>query len=802
MLEPPEGMRVGRFGPFEVNLTTGELRKHGMRLRLQEQPFQVLALLLARSGKLVTREEIRERLWPSGTFVDFDNGLNTALSRLREVLGDSAEHPRYIETLARRGYRCMVPFEWVESASHDVLTADATGSLAGATPPIATGSALTGSSRPISEEPVRQPPQRTTRWRRLVLAGGTLAIVVLAAGTFFYFPRRPKLTEKDSVVLADFVNSTGDPVFDGSLREALAAKLDESPYFNVVSDAALKQTLRLMKQPVDAHLTPELAREVCQRGVSGAVLVGTISSIGNKYVLTLNAMNCVSGASLARIEADADGKDNILAALGKLASSMRGRLGETLASVEKFNSPVEQVTTGSLEALKAYALGRSAFGRTDFSACVPFFQRATTLDPNFAMAYAVLAAAYANLGEAALAQKNATKAFALHDRVSERERLYIDTHYYDLATGDFNKAAEVYLLWEKMYPRDANPWNNLGVLYRDMGQQQNAEQQLLGDLRLDPGDDNAFNTLGQVYRAEGRFEESRSVLQKAVTQMPSSPYYRSDLAVTAFAMNDRVEILRQVAWLNNNAHEDEALLLDASPGVLLGKLKESRRLTDRIISNAQQKRAIGWAVSAVAQQANAEALFGELQQARSYAERAISFQPDDPEPAAVQALALSGQLVRAERFLDELAKKHPDDTLLNGIEFPVARAILAMARHDAGRALTILEPVERYRLAPDSATYAGGYPPIHLYLRGLAYLQVKQGKEAAVEFQTILDHPGLYTFSPTYPLAELGLARARALQGDVDGARTAYKAFFTFWKDADPDIPVLIAAQAEYTNLH
>ena len=804
-----------RFEGFELDLRAGELRHQGGKtIRLAEQPFQILTMLLERPGEVVTREEIRMRLWANDTVVEFEHSISAAMNRLRLALGDSAESPRYIETLARRGYRWRTPVQWVKSTPLNLPTPLPASAPTGAGSPVANvdprgpatpvangpqasgvakGAAPAISTTSTPEEAAHELPQGTIKRRWSSIVGGTLVIVVIMVGTFFYFHRKPKLTEKDSVVLADFVNSTGDPVFDGSLREALATKLDESPYFNVVSDAAIQRTLRLMKQTTDTPLTPELAREVCQRGVSGAVLAGTISGIGNKYALTLNAMNCESGASLARIEADANGKDNVLTALDKLASSMRRRLGESLASVEKFNRPIEQVTTSSLEALQAYALGRSAFSKTDFSSCVPFFQRATMLDPNFAMAYAVLGAAYGNLGEGTLSRENATRAFALHDNASEREKLYIDTHYYDLATGDLNKAAEVYQLWQKIYPRDINPWNNLGVFYREMGQLENAEQQFLGLLRIESDFVQALSNLGDTYRMENRFEESKSILQKGVTAAPGASSLHADLGETVFAKNDRAGMQQQIEWLNANGHEDQALLLQASSEAFLGKLRESRMLVDRIISIARKRRANGQAASAAAQEANAEALLGDLQQGRTYAERAISFQPDDAEPGAAQALALSGQGSRAEMLFKQLVKKRPDDTLLNGIAFPVTGAILAMARNNPKQALTILEPVQQYRLAPDS---------IYLYVRGLAYLQVKQGKEAAVEFQTILDHRGLFSFSPTYPLAHLGLARSYALQGDTVKARVAYQDFLTLWKDADLDIPVLIAAKSEYAKLN
>jgi len=641
------------------------------------------------------------------------------------------------------------------------------------------------------------PLPATAATRRNLLVAGALLVLAIAATAFFYFHRAPKLTEKDSIVLADFVNTTGDAVFDGSLREALSAKLAESPFLNIVSDAAIRQTMKFMEQKSDARITAELARQVCTRTGSKSVLAGTISGIGNQYALTLDAVTCDSGTSLARAGADAEGKDKVLRALGKLASEMRSKLGESLGSIQKFNTPIEQATTGSLEALKAYSLGVIALTSGDDTRCVPLLQRAIALDPNFAMAYATLGTSYSNLRDNKLSREYASKAFALRDRVSEREKLYIDSHYYHFVAADLNKVAETYQLWEQTYPRDSVPWTNLGLIYGEFGQQENAIEQYLGALRVDPNNGIALEDLGDSYRMQGRFAEAQSVYEKGLVQFSGSPGFHTSLVINTFVQGDAAGMRSHLDWLAKRGLEQMSLTLEARAAEFSGQLEKSRRLLDQRFPIGQQKAPNGAAAMSLAQHASVEAFYGEIQQARAWAERAISLQPDDPPPAAIDALVLCGQLARAEKLLDQSAKAHPDDTLLNAIIFPATRANLALGRNDPQQALSILQPVQKYRLATDLP----GRTKHYLYFNGLAYLRAKQGKEAAAEFQTMLDQRGGHPFSPTYPLAALGLARARSLEGDTVGARTAYQNFLAMWKDADPDIPMLIAAKAAYAKL-
>jgi DNA-binding winged helix-turn-helix (wHTH) protein len=433
-------LHIVRFGVFEVDLRAGELRRQGLRIKLQEKPFQVLAMLLEHPRAVVTREELRERLWPGDTFVDFDHSLNIAVAKLREALGDSADTPRFVETLPRRGYRFLYPVE-----------------DSGATSPA---------------------PRHWLRPRWIAV----LALVLLAAGLvgslvyFFHSQRTQALSESDHVLLADVANTTRDPVFDDTLKQALAVKLEESPFLNVVPERKVQETLRLMNRAADAQVTDATALEVCQRQNTTALLESSIASLGKQYVITLHAVNCRTGDSLAREQAEADGKETVLGALGQAASRLRAKLGESLSSIEEFDTPIKEATTSSLEALKAYSLGRKTQRTIGDAEAIPFYQRALELDPNFAMAYAALAVSNANLGQASLAGAYARKAFQLHDRVSEREKFRIVAAYHGLALGDFETENQIYQLWMQSYPRDPVPtrtwvaitgvWDNIRKVWR------------------------------------------------------------------------------------------------------------------------------------------------------------------------------------------------------------------------------------------------------------------------------------------------------------------------------------------------
>jgi serine/threonine protein kinase/Flp pilus assembly protein TadD len=633
---------------------------------------------------------------------------------------------------------------------------------------------------------------------KLYAGAAVLLVAAAAVAAWFFLPRGPRLTGRDSVVLADFVNTTGDTVFDGSLREALAAELAESPHFNIVSEASVRQTLRLMEQKPDARLTPDLARRVCERDGSQVALDGAISAIGNQYALTLNAVDCASGSSLARVEADAAGKDHVLHALGTLASSMRSKLGESLASIRKFDTPIEQVTTNSLAALKAYSLGRQDLNQGKFVASIPLFQQAISLDPNFAMAYASLGTVYNDLPEDynVRVRENMAKAFALRNRVSERERLYISSHYYVFVTGDLLKAIQVYQLWQQTYPRDTTPLIDLGYTYNSLGQTKKALKEFQATLRLQPGNMLALGDLSGCYATLDRYPEATAVLHKALARSPDNMNFHTELYIIAVLKGDRAAMKHEMGFIRGQGSALRSLSLQFLQAIDAGETSQARKLTGQIVATAVAQQSKATAASYLAVLAYPEAMEQEFGPARADATRALTLQPDDTgiEVEAAYALVLSGHSAKAEQLFARIARRHPQDTLLNAAELPAGRAYIALASHHPEQALALLVPTAPYRFAG-----LGN----QLYVSGLAHLDAGETKQAAADFQSILDNPGVFKVNetPTYALAEWGLARARAKEGDKSGARTAYQDFFAMWKNADPTLPVLRQAKSEYALL-
>jgi eukaryotic-like serine/threonine-protein kinase len=653
-------------------------------------------------------------------------------------------------------------------------------------------------STPAAAVPAAPPRRGFPIWAAVIVA----ILAAIGGGAWFYLHRAPVLTSEDSVVLAEFTNTTGDSVFDGSLREALAAKLAESPHFHIVSDASMRQTLRLMEQPPDARLTPDLVRGICQRDGSQVAIDGTIAAIGNQYALTLDAIDCASGSSLARVEADAAGKDQVLPALGTLAASMRAKLGESRASIKKFNTPIEQATTNSLEALKAYSLAVQDLNRANYEACVPLLQQAISLDPNFAMAYATLSTVYSDMhrGQSQV-QEVMQKAYALRNRVTEHERLYISSHYHMYVTFDLLKAVQVFQLWKQTYPTDTVPWVDLGSIYDNLGQPEKAMPEFQGALRLDPNGLIALSDLAGVYVELGRYPEAKALLQQGLAKSPNNVDLHRVLYTVAFTMGDQAAMKTEMPTVESDGRG--RLVLSAVTALWGGKLAQARKILDGIMAPAlatqSQPAAKGPAAALLANLSYEEALLGELSQARADATKAIALSPNDAGASAAYALALAGDPSAAEKIFDRMTKLAPEDTMLNGLALPVGRAIVSLQRHDPRKALSDLEPAEPYQFASSSPVSSGGAS--YLYFAGLAHLAAGEGKQAAADFQSVLDHRGAFLPSMEYPLAELQLARARAASGDKAAALTAYQNFLAAWKDADRDLPVLKQATSEYAEL-
>jgi eukaryotic-like serine/threonine-protein kinase len=622
-------------------------------------------------------------------------------------------------------------------------------------------------------------------------------ILVAAAGLYWRFHRSPKLTDKDTVVLADFTNTTGDSAFDDTLKQAFGTQLAQSPFLNLLSDQRVTETLRMMGRPSNDRITLDTAREICERTKSTAVFAGSIGSLGSQYVIGLNAVNCANGDSLAREEMQASRKEDVLNTLGKAATSLREKLGESLASIQKFDTPVEQATTSSLDALKALSEGDRLLITTGDQAAIPFLKRAVELDPNFAAAYSSLANAYGNLGETDLAAANAQKAFERRERVSEREKLDISSRYYWTVLGDLDQETHVYEVWARTYPRDAVPHNDIGVNARTLGDYNRALTEHQEAVRLNPDLGTAEANVAIDFLLLGRRDEAKQVAQRALARWPDRPGLRIFLYVVAFLENDVKEMEKQLASVANQPGEAGLLSVQASTEAYFGRLGRSREFIQRAIDVEKRGNRREGAAFDLAIKGLHEAEFGNSQQARLAASEAISFSPGkDAKTFAALAFARAGDLSRAQMLVDELNKRFPSDTLLQRYWLPNIRASIELFRKNPEGALAALQSVS-YELGNQGL----GLSLFPAYVRGQAYLAAHRGKEAAIEFQKLLDHRSIVMNSPLGVLAHLGVARAYTMQGDTAKARTAYQDFFALWKDADPDIPILKQAKAEYAKL-
>jgi tetratricopeptide (TPR) repeat protein len=639
-----------------------------------------------------------------------------------------------------------------------------------------------------------KPAAKPTRLRWVVVLGATILVIGMAMGGWLFFSRKAHaLTDKDTIVLADFTNTTGDTVFDGTLRQGLSVQLEQSPFLSIIPDQQVQQTLQMMDQKPDAKLTPETARELCQRAGSAAVLDGSIGQIGTQYLLTLKAVNCISGESLASTESQASDKNHVLDALGKIASEIRNKLGESLSTVNRFNTPLEEVTTSSIEALQAYSLGwKTKLANVEPAAAIPLFQRAIRLDPKFVMAYASLGACYSNLGDSRLGAENTRKAFELRERVSERERFYIELHYYSVVTGDLEKARQTGELWAQTYPRDDVAASDIGDIHRDLGQYDKTLVESREALRLRAGGDN-YADLADAYLNLNRVKESQATAEEAQEKNLDWPGLHIILYQIAFLQDDAPGMARQVSWATGKpGMEDFILSTEADTAAYFGQLGKARGLAQRAVGSAERVGAKETAARYEADAAVREALFGNTAEARQQTVAALRLSVSrDEQDEAVLALALAGDAARAQALADDLIKRFPENTLVRFIYVPMIHAQLALGHGDFSAAIEELQPAARYELSE-----------LHIvYLRGEAYLAAHQGSEAAAEFQKILDHRGIVLNDPIGALAHLQIGRSFAMQGDTAKARAAYQDFLTLWKDADPDIPILKEAKAEYAKL-
>lgn len=810
-----EPLAIIPFGPFEAYLTTQELRKQGIRLRLPRQSFQILQVLLERPGKLVTRDEIRQTLWPSDTFVDFDHGVNAAINRLREALGDNADDPRYIETLPRRGYRFVGPIVLpeppsvpeakvvVETPPKDPaevpigLPVEVVAEGSAGSPVHALQEGEQGKQQgtiepepavtltPTDALPALEEHTATTNQARPLRSGVysailpmvIIAVTILAGALYWQLHRVKKLTNKEPIVLGNFANKTSDPVFDDTLKQALSVSLGQSSSLNILSEQRVRSTLKLMGRSESDPLLPDAALEVCKRTGSTAVLSGSIASLGSQYVLGLNATECSTGEILAQAQVQAARKEDVLKALDKASTQLRGKLGESLTTMQHDDTPLEQATTASLEALQAYSQGRKLHVSGNDAAAVAFDKQAVALDPNFAIAYLDLH--FASGDWQAL-----EKAFALRDHTSERERYRIEAYYY-AETADFDDARATSSRWAKAYPQDFGSFLALGFVGQQDGDFNQGINDMREALRLAPESGLVLGSLASLYMSANHLEEATSTMARLPAGPDPTRYALAFLAGDTQGMKQQLTEAAGKSYLEGKLHA-----MAGDTAAYYGHNSEARELTRRAVSAAKRdgnKENAAWWQATMALR---EAELGNRKEARQQAQAAIALASTrDSQIYAALTLARNGDLANVAKSADGLAERYPHDTQLSHYWLPCIRAAIALQQKNPKQALEALEIAGPYELGNEGPLYP-------VYLRGEAFLQLHKGKEAAAEFQKILVHRGVVLNNIIGALAHLGMARAAEIQGDTADSLQAYKDFFTLWKDADPDIPVLKQCQS------
>jgi eukaryotic-like serine/threonine-protein kinase len=634
-----------------------------------------------------------------------------------------------------------------------------------------------------------------------IFAAVVLLLLLAGAGYFWRSRTSATLTDKDPIVIADFTNTTNDPVFDNALKGALAIQLEQSPFLNVISDERVAGTLKLMNRNGNERLSQEVAREVCLRSNSKAYLSGSIANVGSHYLIGLKAVNCQNGDAIASTQAEAENRDAVLKSLGQAGSELRQKLGESISSVQKFNKPLSQVTTSSLEALEAYSQATRIQYSSDSDAAFPYLTRAVQLDPNFARAYASIGTYYSTHNQATLAIANYKKAFDLRNLVTDRERFYIEGTYYMSVTGQIDKAEDAYKQWAQAYPNDDIPPGNLGVIYSTVGRFPESLAETRAAMAIVPNSVITYGNLVGTYLSLNRVDEATAMYKESVQRNLDGPYLRLASYYLAFRKQDAAGMAEAINWATGKSGvEDTFLSLEADTEALHGRLAKARTLANNAADSAKRAQTPEAGAIWLVYQALRESEMGDAASTRKFATAAIALAPGrDVELLSAIAYARSGDAASAQKLIDRLSRDYPIDTMIQGFWLPSARAALELSHGTPDRALEVLEPAAPYDLAaPGQFQLSTAFP---LFFRAQAYLKMGNAAQAISQFQKIIDNPGAVLNFYTFPLAHLGLARAYAASGDTTKARAAYATFLNLWKDADPSLPLLQQAKSESAKL-
>src|SRR5262245_13699484 len=761
------------FGPFRLDLAERLLLRDGEIVPLTPKAFELLLELVEHHGRLLGKDEIIKAIW-SDTFVEEGN-LSWYVSQLRKALGDGENGLHYIETMPKRGYRFVAEVRHIKSAPVEEE------------PPIA---------MPVAEPLLRTMPpaasERFGQWRRLALALAGSGIIIIAIVAWFYFNRSPILTSQDIILLADFENRTGDAIFDGMLKQGLAIQLRQSPFLNLFPEPLAQQTLREMTRPPDARVTAEAAREICQRHNLKALITGSIAPLGSHYVITLEAINGQTSESLALVQVEAENREQTLKALSQSATQLRGKLGESLGTIQRFDMPLKQATTSKLEAFKAWSLGIERSYSGDMVEAIRFYKRAVEIDPDFALAYNVLSTVHWSTGRPGMAAEYVKKAYQFRDQVSEFEKLRITNFYYAFATGDLNKRIEVLMLLKGSYPRDPGAPTDLALTYNMIGKYDQAVAQAREAIRLSPNFAPAYKALGWALLPLNSFAEARDALTQALQQNLDTPDFHAILYQLAFTEGDTAAMRQQIDWARGRLNEYIAFDWQTGAAAFAGQWRKAQDFSRLAIEMTAHGDTYEVAALYATEQALRSVVFRDCRQASADAVKGLALARGRASlPRAALVFALCGQVSQAKTLSDEISRRYPEDTVIHSLWLPTIRAAIDLQRGDAMWAIEQLKATSRYEAAAE-------FWPQHL--RGQAYLKLGRGAEAAAEFQKILDHRGYAPLSPLYPLAHLGLARAAALSGDRAKSQKAWEDFFAAWKDADADLPILREAGKERSH--